>query len=434
VARKGPNFQNYEGRDWEKQDFLFLTDLKTKRATLNIHWRNHKPNCWTNAMTYSTDAQQNKAPPSQKMPNSKTLPTKQNKSSPNSKTISKNSTTETQLQSEDSLASTNAPMPNNEANNALMFQYAPKSLHPYIQLGRYDRPIGTYLLLFPTLWSAALAHGAINSGVVPVELSLLFYIGALVMRGAGCTVNDLWDKEMDKKVERTRIRPLASGVVTVPQAMSFVVFQSLIGAAVLFQLNSVAILAGVASLGLVATYPLMKRVTYWPQLFLGLTFNWGAIVGWAAVSGSLSLPVVLPLYVSGIAWTMIYDTIYAHQDKADDVKAGVKSTALLFGDRTRTILLGFLVVFFVGLMITGYNVKYHNLSLSYPYYLSVILATSDLYRQIQYTNLNSMKECGRAFRSNKRVGLMIWIGIIVSNYLYQDEGVERTSARFAQDD
>jgi len=205
----------------------------------------------------------------------------------------------------------------------------PAAWRPYCRLMRLDRPIGTWLLLFPCWWSAALAA----EGWPDLWLFALFAIGAVVMRGAGCTVNDWADRDFDGKVARTAARPIPSGAVSPRQALIFLVAQLLVGLLVLLQLNWFAIGVGAASLLLVFPYPFMKRITYWPQAWLGLTFNWGALVGWAAVRGDLTLAPVL-LYIAGVFWTLGYDTIYAHQDKEDDILVGVKSTALALGENT----------------------------------------------------------------------------------------------------
>jgi len=198
----------------------------------------------------------------------------------------------------------------------------PRWAEPYARLARLDRPIGTWLLLFPGWWGIALAAPRWPD---PLLLAL-FAIGAVAMRGAGCTLNDIADREYDGKVARTRLRPIPSGRVSVKQAAVFMTAQLAIGGAILLSLNRVSILLGLAVLGLTATYPYMKRITYWPQLFLGLNFSWGALIGWTAVTGSLAWPPVL-LYLGGICWTLGYDTIYAHQDKEDDARIGVKSSA-----------------------------------------------------------------------------------------------------------
>jgi 4-hydroxybenzoate polyprenyltransferase len=211
---------------------------------------------------------------------------------------------------------------------------------PYARLARIDRPIGTWLLLFPAWWGIALAAPVQpEPGWPDPVLLLLFALGALVMRGAGCTLNDIADRDFDARVARTRLRPLPSGRITVFQALVFLAAQLAIGAAVLFSLNNLSILLGLAVLALIGTYPFMKRITWWPQLFLGLNFNWGALIGWTAVTGALAAPPLL-LYLGGVFWTLGYDTIYAHQDKEDDARIGVKSSALALGERTRPCVLG----------------------------------------------------------------------------------------------
>ncbi|TWB45342.1 4-hydroxybenzoate octaprenyltransferase [Nitrospirillum pindoramense] len=217
-------------------------------------------------------------------------------------------------------------------------RYLPAPARPYARLARLDRPIGTWLLLLPSWWSIALA---VQPGHAPdLGLMVLFAIGAVVMRGAGCTINDILDRKFDALVERTRVRPIPSGAVSVPQAIAFLIAQCLVGLGVLVQMNGATIALGAASLVLVAAYPLMKRITWWPQAFLGLTFNWGALLGWMAVRVDLAWPPVL-LYAGGILWTLGYDTIYAHQDREDDVKVGVKSTALRLGAASKRWILGF---------------------------------------------------------------------------------------------
>ena len=212
-------------------------------------------------------------------------------------------------------------------------RWAPPASRPYLRLSRADRPIGTWLLLIPCWWALALAIAADPAGPRWQDLwiALGCGIGAFVMRGAGCTWNDITDRHIDAQVARTRSRPLPSGQITVRQALVWMVVQTLIGAAVLLSFNTTAIVAGIVSLLPVAIYPFAKRFTWWPQVFLGVAFNWGIFVAWAAHTGSLSWPPLL-LWLGGIAWTLFYDTIYAHQDKDDDALIGVKSTARLFGD------------------------------------------------------------------------------------------------------
>src|ERR1700694_5507998 len=214
---------------------------------------------------------------------------------------------------------------------------APQWSRPCLRLSRLDRPIGAWLLLMPCWWSAALAAGVThNVRQLPVIIAL-FFIGAFAMRGAGCTWNDITDRDLDALVERTRSRPIPAGQVSVPQAVAFLVAQALIGLVVLLQFNRFAVMTGIASLVIVAVYPFMKRSTWWPQIVLGLAFSWGALMGFAVTLGRLDAT-ALSLYAGSIAWVIGYDTIYAHQDAEDDALIGVKSTALLFGARTRPAL------------------------------------------------------------------------------------------------
>ena len=209
---------------------------------------------------------------------------------------------------------------------------APDFAKPYLKLARLDRPVGTWLLLWPCWWSIILARPVID--LETLRLFVLFGIGALVMRGAGCTMNDIADRNFDGQVERTRLRPIPSGQVTVLQAVIWMIFLSLIGLVILLQLSMTAIWLGIGSLALVAIYPFMKRITWWPQAWLGLTFNWGALMGWAAITDGIGWPAIL-LYAGGVFWTLGYDTIYAHQDKEDDALIGVKSSARRLGEQSR---------------------------------------------------------------------------------------------------
>lgn len=223
---------------------------------------------------------------------------------------------------------------------------APAATRPFLRLSRADRPIGTWLLLIPCFWGLALAAAADPAGYRLWDLWIAVgcIAGAFLMRGAGCTWNDITDRDFDAAVTRTKSRPIPSGQVTVKEAIGWMVAQALIAAVILFSYNRATIALGVASLALVVIYPFAKRFTWWPQVFLGLAFNWGALVAWTAHSGSLAVAVIV-LWLSGIAWTLFYDTIYAHQDKDDDALIGVKSTARLFGaEGTHSWLRGFLVV------------------------------------------------------------------------------------------
>src|ERR1700687_2340170 len=217
---------------------------------------------------------------------------------------------------------------------------APPCARPYLRLSRLDRPIGSWLLLMPCWWSAALAAGVIHDcSQLPVIIAL-FFIGAFAMRGSGCTWNDITDRDLDALVERTRSRPIPAGQVSVPQAVAFLVAQALIGLVVLLQFNRFAVMTGIASLVIVAVYPFMKRITWWPQIVLGLAFSWGALMGFAVTLGRLDAA-ALALYAGSIAWVIGYDTIYAHQDTEDDALIGIKSTARLFGARTQAALVVF---------------------------------------------------------------------------------------------
>ncbi len=289
---------------------------------------------------------------------------------------------------------------------------APAVARPYLRLSRADRPIGTWLLFIPCLWGLCLAAAASPAGFKPGDLWIAggCAIGALLMRGAGCTWNDLTDRDFDAQVARTRSRPLPSGQVTPRQAAVWMVAQALVAAAVLFTFNRPTIALGVASLALVAAYPFAKRFTWWPQAVLGLVFNWGALVAWTAHGGGLGLPAVL-LWSGGIAWTLFYDTIYAHQDKEDDALIGVKSTARLFGDAgtapwmrrflvAAVSLLGAAVL--LALIPAGASLAALLLALAgvwaFGWHLAWQLARLDT------TNPDS---CLRLFRSNRDAGLVL---------------------------
>ncbi|EFC50425.1 predicted protein [Naegleria gruberi] len=293
-----------------------------------------------------------------------------------------------------------------------MVDSSPASIRPYLRLMRLDKPIGTWLLLYPCLWSLGLAD--INSLIPSPYYASLFAIGSIIMRGAGCTVNDLWDRDFDKKVERTKTRPIASGEISVRNGIIFLGAQLLTGLAVLVQFNMYTIAVGASSLFLVFTYPLMKRITYWPQSYLGLTFNWGAFVGYSALAGFCDWSIVVPLYLGSIAWTIVYDTIYAHQDKKDDKQIGVKSTALLFGERTREILTGFSLIFGALMTITGYNAGYDFIE-QWPYYTAVYSSLLAAVYKIHTIDYNNSEQCMKTFVQNKWIGLVIFIGIILAN-------------------
>ncbi|BGP22689.1 4-hydroxybenzoate hexaprenyltransferase [Rhodotorula toruloides] len=282
-----------------------------------------------------------------------------------------------------------------------------------------DKPIGTWLLYWPCTWGITMAA---YSSALPVSSwawnLALFGTGAIIMRGAGCTINDLWDRNIDTKVDRTKMRPIASGEVKPIQAITFLGGQLSVGLAILTQLNWYSIGLGASSLSLVILYPLMKRITYWPQFVLGMAFNWGALLGSSAVLGVCDWQVALPLYAGSIAWTIVYDTIYAHQDKVDDVKAGVKSTALLFAERSRPILTAFSASFVSLLALSGY------LNAQGPafYALSVGGAAAHLAWQLRNADLDSRESCWEMFKSNRDLGAIVWSGMAV-DYALKLSGV-----------
>lgn len=288
-----------------------------------------------------------------------------------------------------------------------LFRLLPAASHPYLELMRADRPIGTWLLLLPGWWGLSLA--AVAAGQWPDwRLLLLFAVGAFAMRGAGCTINDIVDRAYDGRVARTATRPLPSGRVTLRQALAFLALQLAVGLAVLLLLTPMAIWLGVASLALVVTYPFMKRVTYWPQAFLGLTFNWGALLGWAAATDALAWT-ALPLYLGGLCWTLVYDTIYAHQDRDDDALIGLKSTALKFGRATPAWVTAFALGTVALWVLAG-----HLAAVAWPYWLGLAAVAAHLVWQIATLDIDDPRGCGIRFRANKWTGLLLFAGILGS--------------------
>jgi 4-hydroxybenzoate polyprenyltransferase len=284
-------------------------------------------------------------------------------------------------------------------------RWLPRWAEPYARLARLDRPIGTWLLLFPGWWGIALAGPRSPDPL----LIALFALGAVVMRGAGCTLNDIADRDYDGQVARTRLRPIPSGRVSVQQAAIFTAAQAAMGAAILASLNRASVALGIAVLAMIATYPFMKRITYWPQLFLGLNFNWGALLGWTAVTGRLAWPPVL-LYLGGICWTLGYDTIYAHQDKEDDARIGVKSSALALGDKTRP----FLFLFYAGAIALWAAAGIAH-GLGGAFLVVLCLAAGQLAWQAASVDTNDPLDCLKKFRSNRVVGWLILAGIVIGH-------------------
>lgn len=278
----------------------------------------------------------------------------------------------------------------------------PAAVRPYLRLSRLDRPIGTWLLLFPCWWGIALAA----PGWPSPALFLLFGAGAVVMRGAGCTYNDIVDRDFDARVARTADRPIPSGAVSVRQAIAFLVLQLLAGLVILLNLNAAAVALGVLSLVLVFTYPLMKRVTWWPQFFLGLAFNWGALMGYAAVAGRVDTPAAL-MYAAGILWTLGYDTIYAHQDKEDDALIGVKSSALRLGARTRPALFAFYAGTVLVLGAAGASAD-----LAWPFHALLLAGGAQLLWQAWRVDLDDPADCLAKFKSNRWFGWLVLAAIV----------------------
>ena len=286
-------------------------------------------------------------------------------------------------------------------------RFAPKAALPYLKLARFDRPIGIFLLAFPCFWSVSLAARSIGDAFPDPLLLLLFLIGAIVMRGAGCTYNDLVDRDIDAQVARTRTRPLPSGQVTLKAAFVFMVALCLVGLAVLLSFNRFTILLGLGVLPIVALYPFVKRISHWPQAVLGLAFNWGALMGWASVLGRLDLA-PLVLYAGAVCWTIGYDTIYAHQDREDDGLLGVKSTALRFGRATKpwlTLLysLAWLAITIAGLLAGA----------GFAFLIGMAAAAIQLAWQVATLDINDAENCLTRFRSNRDFAAIVLAAILI---------------------
>jgi 4-hydroxybenzoate polyprenyltransferase len=293
---------------------------------------------------------------------------------------------------------------------------APSWSRPYLRLARLDRPIGSWLLLMPCLWSAALAAGVSHRlSQLPLVIAL-FFVGAFAMRGAGCTWNDITDRDLDAKVERTRSRPIPAGQVSVPQALVFLVVQALIGLLVLLQFNRFAVATGIASLVIVAVYPFMKRITWWPQVVLGLAFSWGALMGFAVTLGRIDAAALL-LYAGSIAWVIGYDTIYAHQDAEDDALIGVKSTARLFGARTHQALI---VFYSLAVVLIGLAMRLAGAGLAA--WLGLAAFAAHLAWQIGRLTVGDPALCLRVFKSNRDAGLLLFMGLLVDAVMRASSG------------
>lgn len=288
-------------------------------------------------------------------------------------------------------------------------RHAPEFLKPWFKLARFDRPVGTWLLLWPCWWSIILARPILD--IETLRLFVLFGLGALIMRGAGCTVNDIADRNYDGQVERTRLRPIPSGQVTTRQALLWAGFLALLGLMILLQLGPTAIWLGVISLFLVVVYPFTKRVTWWPQAWLGLTFNWGALMGYAAAAGTVELPAIL-LYAGGFFWTLGYDTIYAHQDKDDDALIGVKSSARRLGDRTRPALW-----LFYGVTVILWALAAREAGFSHWFLLGFAGVVGHLIWQTVRVDINSSRDCLAKFKSNIGMGYIMLLALLMGGLM-----------------
>jgi len=296
-------------------------------------------------------------------------------------------------------------------------RYAPAYARPYLRLARLDRPIGLWLLMLPCWWAVGLAEVALGRPYPSPWLLALFALGALTMRAAGCAYNDYIDRDYDAQVARTASRPIPAGLVTPAEALAFAAICALAGLLVLIQFNEFTIRLGAASLALVAVYPFLKRYTYWPQLALGLAFNWGALVGWSAVTGSLGLPAIL-LYCGSVLWTIGYDTIYAHQDKEDDLMLGLKSTAIRFGEDTMSWLGGLYAGAVVFWLAAGVLAGTHLI-----FFTAVVLVSLQLAWQVMTLDVADAQNCLRRFRSNRDVGLVIFLGLVADMALSRLAGL-----------
>src|SRR4030088_2015429 len=291
--------------------------------------------------------------------------------------------------------------------------HAPQWSRPYLRLSRLDRPIGSWLLLMPCWWSAALAAGVThNIRQLPLIIAL-FFVGAFAMRGAGCTWNDITDRDLDALVERTRSRPIPAGQGSGAQAAVFLVVQSLIGLAVLLQFNRFAVMTGIASLIIVAVYPFMKRITWWPQIVLGLAFSWGALMGFAVTLGRIDATALL-LYAGSIAWVIGYDTIYAHQDAEDDALIGIKSTARLFGAATHRAL-----VMFYGLAMVLIGAALALAGARWLAWIGLAAFAAHLAWQIRRLEISDPSLCLRGFKSNRDAGLLLFVGLLADAVMQQ---------------
>ena len=302
---------------------------------------------------------------------------------------------------------------NTQTNQSLVYRL-PSPLNSYALLLRLDKPAGTWLLFLPCAWSILMSarYGNIEFDET-LRMISLFAFGSILLRGSGCIINDMWDRNLDRQVERTRLRPLATGELSMKQAFSCLLLHLLAGLGLLLQFNWPSIILGASSLILVGTYPLMKRITYWPQAFLGLTFNWGALLGNCAILGSLYLPIAVPLYIAGVFWTLVYDTIYALQDINDDMRVGIKSTAIRISDNIKPWLAVFATVSVLSLGMAGLAVN------GGPFFYGISVFGSAVHYSWQIYTLRPTVQVDAAgkFKSNIFLGLIIMVGILVDNMM-----------------
>lgn len=293
-------------------------------------------------------------------------------------------------------------MNHTDINTESWISKLPEQAQPYAILMRLDRPIGWWLLLLPSWWGIMLGANGVQ-GMYGSDwiLIMLFFMGAIVMRGAGCVINDIWDRKLDAQVERTKTRPLASGSISVVEASAFLFFLLFLGFIILLQTSFITICLGFLSMIFVATYPFMKRITWWPQAFLGLTFNFGALMGWAAATHQLRWEAVF-LYAAAFFWTLGYDTIYAHQDKEDDARIGIKSTARLFGEKSKNWVSVFYSLTFVLLIITAIIAEAGLVT-----YGLLFLPFLHLIHQVRHWDLNDPESALSIFKSNRNMGLLV---------------------------
>lgn len=293
----------------------------------------------------------------------------------------------------------------------------PESWVPYMELMRIEKPIGTLLLLSPCMWSITMAAYMTTAPLLStIYMLTVFSVGAFVMRGAGCTINDIWDRDLDNKVARTMERPITSGRVNVKQASIFLGGQLLVGLLVLLQLPLDCFLLGASSLILVGSYPLFKRVTYYPQVVLSACFNWGALLGFPAM-GVWDLSVMIPLYLSGFFWCMYYDTIYAHQDKKFDIHAGIKSTALAWGDNSKKVFVGL-----VSSQMACYTLSGFMAGMGPGFYLGAAYGGYRLFNMLRKVDLDNPDNCWYYFKDNINTGHVFWFGILI-DYLLRLAGL-----------